>query len=133
MEVTKWLKPSDSVSRYTVTARGKVLHCVVPALLKRASGAGESVSAISFASAAPSKIRGRAELGLYFSISQSCRALRFVTRLRLRRRKGAQGVVTHRHHDELDPEPCAGRTPDTSTRNPLPAEPTRNENAQRTD
>src|SRR5271169_2089901 len=33
------------------------------------SGAGESVSAISFASAAPSKMRGRAELGLYLRVN----------------------------------------------------------------
>jgi hypothetical protein len=31
------------------------------------SGAGEQARAISFASAAPSNIRGRAELGLYLS------------------------------------------------------------------
>src|ERR1700693_85356 len=33
------------------------------------SGAGESVNAISFASAAPSKMRGRAELGLYLRVN----------------------------------------------------------------
>src|SRR5208282_4956985 len=33
------------------------------------SGAGEQAKAISFASAAPSKIRGRAELGLYLRFS----------------------------------------------------------------
>src|SRR5208282_3352910 len=33
------------------------------------SGAGERVSAINFASAAPSKIRGRAELGLYLRLN----------------------------------------------------------------
>jgi hypothetical protein len=33
------------------------------------SGAGEQARAISFASAAPSKIRGRAELGLYLRVS----------------------------------------------------------------
>src|ERR1700675_4325560 len=33
------------------------------------SGAGDSVSAISFASAAPSKMRGRAELGLYLRVN----------------------------------------------------------------
>ncbi len=33
------------------------------------SGAAESVSAISFASAAPSKMRGRAELGLYLRVN----------------------------------------------------------------
>ena len=33
------------------------------------SGAGERVSAINFASAAPSKIRGRAELGLYLRVN----------------------------------------------------------------
>src|SRR6185437_541398 len=33
------------------------------------SGAGEQARAISFASAAPSKIRGRAELGLYLRLS----------------------------------------------------------------
>src|SRR4249919_777119 len=32
-------------------------------------GAGERVSAINFASAAPSKIRGRAELGLYLRLN----------------------------------------------------------------
>src|SRR5271166_4717704 len=33
------------------------------------SGAGEQVRAINFASAAPSKIRGRAEFGLYLRVS----------------------------------------------------------------
>jgi hypothetical protein len=33
------------------------------------SGAGERVSAINFASATPSKIRGRAELGLYLRLN----------------------------------------------------------------
>src|SRR5208337_1386007 len=33
------------------------------------SGAGEQVSAINFASAVPSKIRGRAEFGLYLRLS----------------------------------------------------------------
>jgi hypothetical protein len=33
------------------------------------AGAGPQVSAISFASAAPSKIRGRAEFGLYLRVS----------------------------------------------------------------
>ena len=47
------------------------------------SGAGERVSAISFASATPSKIRGRAELGLYLRLntasnpsSTNCRLVR---------------------------------------------------------
>src|SRR5271167_1170648 len=40
-------------------------------MLQRAkpSGAGESVSAISFASATPSKMRGRAEFGLYLRVN----------------------------------------------------------------
>src|ERR1019366_1033838 len=38
------------------------------------SGAGESVSAISFASATPSKMRGRAELGLYLRVNTASNA-----------------------------------------------------------
>src|SRR4030088_1580293 len=45
------------------------------------SGAGESVSAISFASAAPSKMRGRAELGLYLRVNTASNP--FSTRWRL--------------------------------------------------
>src|ERR1700719_2456383 len=46
-------------SSTTSSSRRRRLHLAKP------SGAGERVSAISFASATPSKIRGRAELELY--------------------------------------------------------------------
>jgi hypothetical protein len=53
------LARSTMCSSTTFSSRRRRLHLAKP------SGAGERVSAISFASATPSKIRGRAELELY--------------------------------------------------------------------
>ena len=50
-------------SSTTFSSSRRRLHLAKP------SGAGERVSAINFASAAPSKIRGRAELGLYLRVN----------------------------------------------------------------
>src|SRR5208337_2061395 len=47
----------------TFSSSRRKLQCANP------SGAGEQVRAINFASAAPSKIRGRAEFGLYLRVS----------------------------------------------------------------
>ena len=44
--------------------------------LAKPSGAAVRVSAISFASAAPSKIRGRAELGLYLRVNTASKEIR---------------------------------------------------------
>src|ERR1035437_2929281 len=51
------------LSSTTFCSRRRRLHLACPA------GAGPHVSAISFASAAPSNIRGRAEFGLYLRVS----------------------------------------------------------------
>ena len=57
------LARSTMCSSTTFSSSRRRLHLAKP------SGAGERVSAINFASAAPSKIRGRAELGLYLRAS----------------------------------------------------------------
>jgi hypothetical protein len=64
-------------SSTTFSSSRRRLHLAKPA------GAGEQVSAINFASATPSKIRGRAEFGLYLRVSTapnpsstSCRLVR---------------------------------------------------------
>src|SRR5580765_6646603 len=57
------LARSTMCSSTTFSSSRRRLHLAKP------SGAGERVSAINFASAAPSKIRARAELGLYLRAS----------------------------------------------------------------
>src|SRR3954452_9250270 len=57
------LARSTMCSSTTFSSSRRRLHLAKP------SGAGERVSAINFASAAPSKIRGRAELGLYLRVN----------------------------------------------------------------
>jgi hypothetical protein len=64
------------------------------------SSLGESVSAISFASAAPSKMRGRAELGLYLRLntasnpsSTSWRLVRSIVAMLMSQRRGNPAVA----------------------------------------
>ena len=57
------LARSTMCSPTTFSSSRRRLHRAKP------SGAGERVSAINLASAAPSKIRGRADLGLYLRVN----------------------------------------------------------------
>src|SRR5580658_4777726 len=73
------LARSTMCSSTTFSSSRRRLHRAKP------SGAGERVSAINLASAAPSKIRGRADLGLYLRVntasnpsSTSCRLVRSI-------------------------------------------------------
>jgi hypothetical protein len=70
---------STMLSSTTFSSSRRRLHLAKPA------GAGEQVSAINLASATPSKIRGRAEFGLYLRLSTasnpsstSCRLVRSI-------------------------------------------------------
>src|SRR6516165_8545142 len=73
------LARSTICSSTTLSSSRRRVHLACP------SGAGPQASAISFASAAPSKIRGRAEFGLYLRVntasnpsSTNCRRVRSI-------------------------------------------------------